>query len=102
MRYLNDLTPVDRYLALKAQRAEIDTELDMIKPLLTAALMEEDGEVFDYRGHRFSIQRRKSYAYSERVDELAMQLRAIKKQEERNGTATLTKHSAYPVVKAVD
>ncbi|MEM1094962.1 MAG: hypothetical protein AAGJ10_10195 [Bacteroidota bacterium] len=98
MRYLDDLTPVDRYLALKAQRAEIDAELDTIKPLLTAALLEEDGEVFDYHGHRFTVQRRKRYAYSERVGELTKQLKAIKKQEERNGTAELVAASAYPVV----
>ncbi|GAB5521705.1 MAG: hypothetical protein RhofKO_39560 [Rhodothermales bacterium] len=98
MRYLDDLTPVDRYLSLKAKRAEIDAELGELKPLLTTALMEEDGEVFGYHGHRFTIQRRKRYAYSERVDDLTRTLKAIKKQEERNGTAELVAASAYPVV----
>ena len=100
MRYLNDLTPIERYLELKDRRAAIDAELDELKPLITAALMEEDGEAYEFAGFRFSLQRRKSYAYSDRVKELEQQLRAIKRQEERNGTAELVRQTAYPVVKA--
>ncbi|MEM1093586.1 MAG: hypothetical protein AAGJ10_03200 [Bacteroidota bacterium] len=100
MRYLDDLTPIERYLELKDQRAAIDAELNALKPLITAALMEEDGEQYEFSGFRFSLHRRKSYAYSDHVKALEQQLRALKKQEERNGMAELVKQNAYPVVKA--
>ena len=98
MRYLDDLSPVYRFLDLKAQRAAIDAELDALRPLLTAALMEEDGETYQCRGHRFTVQRRRSWAYSDRVSEAERDLKAMKRREERDGTAEIVRHVAYPMV----
>jgi hypothetical protein len=55
MRYLDDLTPVQRYLALKAEMERLKDDLEELKPLLTAALMEEPEGTFEYAGFRFEL-----------------------------------------------
>ena len=87
MRYLDDLAPVRRYLELKAESERVTAELDALKPLITAALMEEDGEEYVYSGFRFTLQRRTSYRYSERIQEMQQHVKKLKRQEERKPAA---------------
>jgi hypothetical protein len=102
MRYLDDLTPVQRYLALKAEMERLKDDLEELKPLLTAALMEEPEGVYEYDGFRFELGSRRSYVYSEAVKVLEQELRTRKKKEERAGIAELTRYTAFPVVRRLD
>jgi hypothetical protein len=99
MRYLDDLTPVQRYLALKAEMERLQDDMEELKPLLAAALMEEPDGTFEYAGFRFELGSRRTYVYSEAVQELEEELRARKKEEERGGIAELKRYTAFPVVR---
>jgi hypothetical protein len=101
MRYLDDLTPVQRYLALKAEMERLKEDLEELKPLLTAALMEEPDGTFEYGDFRFELGSRRTYAYSEAVAQMQRELHAMKKKEEQAGIAELKRHTTFPVVRAI-
>jgi hypothetical protein len=98
MRALDDLTPVARYLDLKAEMEQLTDELEALKPILTDALLEEPGEVFAYRGFSFSLTRRRSYRYSDTVRQLEAEVKAMKQYEEATGVAQVERWACFPVV----
>jgi hypothetical protein len=101
MRYLDSLKPVHDYLDTKAEIERLTAKLDKLKPLLTAALIEEPEQRFVTRGYEFTISRRTSYNYSDKVKEAAINLRAMKQAEVATGVAEHKRTSCFPVVKAV-
>ncbi|HMB92992.1 MAG TPA: hypothetical protein VKP65_19235 [Rhodothermales bacterium] len=63
LRALDTNEPLERYLDLKAQIEHLTDELDAIKPMITAALMDEPEQRTWFRGHEITLGTRKSYAY---------------------------------------
>ena len=100
MRSLNDNSTLDRYISIKAQISELEEELSELKPEILNALMDEPKEQSSYKGFSFSIQRRKTWDYSPKVQELKDVLKEAQKHERVNGIATEKKHSAVLVMKA--
>lgn len=100
MRSLDDAAVLDRYIAIKAQITELEEELEHLKPEILNALMDEPKELAAYKGFNFSIQRRKSYAYSPKVKELEGILKEAKAHEREQGIATIEKQKAILVLKA--
>lgn len=100
MRSLDDASVLDRYIAIKAKISELEEELEELKPEILNALMDEPKELADHKGFSFSIQRRKSYAYSPKVKELEDILKEAKAHERDQGIATIEKQKAILVMKA--
>lgn len=100
MRALNDASVLDRYIAIKAQISELEEELEQLKPEILHALMDEPKEVAGYKGFNFSIQRRKTYTYSPKVQELEDVIKEAKAHERSEGIATIEKQKAILIMKA--
>ena len=101
LRALDDASILDRYLEIKAQLAELEEELEALKAPLIYALMEEPKEQAHYKGFEVSLQRRKSYTYSEKVQELEDVLKEAKAHERDAGIAEVSKDQAILVVKTL-
>ena len=93
------LAPLDRYLELKAQIAELTEELDALKPAVYDAITGEPDRRFTHRGVQFVAAVRRTYTYSPRVEALSDEMRALKQQERDDGTATLKSATGYVIVK---
>lgn len=100
MRYLENLAPLTRYLEIKGEIRQLEEELKALQPLITAALMEEPEQRYEHLGYQLELGQRRSYAYSEAVQALQEELRALKKREEQQGIAVLKKHVTFPVVRS--
>ena len=111
MRALEDITPIDRYLELKALMEEHKEEMDALKPILMDALVMEDGEKYQRSGFEFTIQRRKTWEYDEEIkadiDQFNSEIKhfktEIKNLEEHakhTGKARVFKYTPVLVVKA--
>lgn len=101
LRALDDASALDRYIEIKARISELQEELETLKAPLLYALMEEPEEKSHYKGFELSIQRRKTYTYSEKVQELEKVIKDAKKIERANGLAEVVKDQAILVLKTV-
>lgn len=99
MRDLENKNLLDEYLEIKAQMAQLEEDLEAKKAAIIYALMGEPKETYDHHGATFSIQRRKTYQYSDKVAELEEVLKDAKEYEKGKGIATVTKEQAVLVVK---
>ena len=99
MRSLDDASILDRYIAIKAQISELEEELENLKPRILYALMDEPDEVSEHKGFNFSIQRRKTYAYSDKVKELEQILKEAKTLERNQGIASIEKDKAILILR---
>ncbi len=99
LRALENASALDRYIAIKAQISELEEELNALKPEILYALMDEPRESASYKGFDFSIQRRKTYAYSEKVKELEKVLKDAKEYERKEGIAGVEKDQAILVMR---
>ena len=102
LRALDTTEPLERYLTLKAEIRRLTDEMKELEPLILDALMDEPEETCDYLGCRLTVQRRRTYAYSERVERMQEELKALKKLEEANGTAEITRHTGFVVVRQLE
>ncbi|HMB91804.1 MAG TPA: hypothetical protein VKP65_13210 [Rhodothermales bacterium] len=98
LRALDINEPLERYLDLKAQIEHLTEELDALKPMITAALMDEPEQRTLFRGHEITLGTRKSYAYSEEVQALEKALRDAKTIERLRGEAAVIRYTSFPVV----
>ncbi len=95
-----------RYLDLRAKISECEEELEKLKPAVFDVVDEElraTGEkqvVFE--GMSFQIQYRETFEYSPEVKQLEEQLRAMKKQEEKSGVATIKSQTGFVRVSKVN
>ena len=101
LRALDTNEPLERYLDLKAQIEQLTEELDAIKPMITAALMDEPEQRTLFRGHEITLGMRKSYAYSEEVQAMEKALRDAKAIERMRGEAEVIRYTSFPVVTAM-
>jgi hypothetical protein len=100
MRALDDASMLDRYIEIKTKISELQEELEELKAPLMYALMEEPDEKNEYKGFEFSIQRRKTYAYSTGVQDLEETLKKAREAERHNGIAEIVKDQAILVLRS--
>ena len=100
LRALDDASMLDRYIEIKAKISELQEELEELKGPLLYALMEEPEEKSEYRGFELGIQRRKSYQYTDAVQDLERTLKEAKDHERKSGAAEIVKHQAILVLKS--
>jgi len=102
LRYLDDQKPLERYLEIKAEMKRLDEELKALQPLILTALWEEPENRAEYMGCELTIGTRRTFQYSEAVEEMQDTVRMLKKQEEQDGTAVMVRHTSYIVVKGLE
>ncbi|MEM1268422.1 MAG: hypothetical protein AAGI08_00105 [Bacteroidota bacterium] len=99
LRSLDEPAKLDRYLELKAEIKRLTAELKEIEPEILDALMaepEEDGkQAVRHLGCEITVQRRKSYRYSEGLEEMMEDVKLLKAREQRDGTAEVVKETAF-------
>jgi hypothetical protein len=101
LRAPNTTQPLERYLNLKAEIEQLTDELEELKPMITAALMDEPEQRTYFRGHEITLGMRKSHAYqTEKVQALEKALRDAKAIERLRGDVEVM-HTAYPIVTAM-
>jgi VCBS repeat-containing protein len=77
-----------RYADIKKQIAELEDQLEELKPEVTAELKELPNNSAKLPFGVFNLQKRAKWTYSETIQQLDQQLKAGKKEEEQNGIAT--------------
>lgn len=100
LRYLDDEAPLQRYLEIKAEMKRLQAELEELQPLILTALWEEPDQEAFYQGYQLTVGTRRTYQYSEAVAALQKELKSLKKREEQEGTAVLSRHTSFVVVRA--
>ena len=99
LRALDTTDELERYLHLKAEIRRLTDEMKELEPVIFDALTDEPEETCDYLGCRLTVGRRRTYAYSEAVEQRKEELGALKRLEEANGTARLVRHTGFVVVR---
>jgi hypothetical protein len=100
LRALDDQQPLERFLALKAEIKRLEEELAELQPLILSALYDEPEQRTTFRGVELSVGMRRTWAYSEAVEKLEDELKALKKHEERAGIAAVSRYTSYVITKA--
>lgn len=81
------------YARLKIQEKEIAKQLEELKPTVLAGLEERGLDKQPTSLGDFTIQKKKSWTYSENVAEQTSRLKQMKDSEEADGTATFEETS---------
>ena len=97
--YLSEDALLLRYLEVKAEIKQLEEELKSLQPRVLDTLWDASENKRFLLGHELAVGSRKTYEYSEEVQELQGAVRALKKQEEKNGIATLARHTSYVIVR---
>ena len=100
LRSLDDASVLDRYIAIKAQIAELQEELDALKAPLLYALMDEPEEKANYKGFQLEIRRQKRYSYPEQIQTMERELKEARDHARKTGLAVVEKDSAILVLRA--
>ncbi|MBN8588000.1 MAG: hypothetical protein J0L94_06710 [Rhodothermia bacterium] len=87
-----------RYLALKSQIAQLEQELEVIKSEVFYHVSESGGKV-TFEDFEFIEQYRRTFEYSEVIQQMENDLKMMKKNEEAQGVATLKKMTGFVVAK---
>jgi len=99
---MNDQQPdLQRYIELRKQIAELEAELEALKPTLTA-FVHEAGDKVRCGDFVFRTSVSRSWDYSDVVAELQTQLRDKKRDEVERGIATLKKETRFVTMSPVD
>ncbi|MEL6771483.1 MAG: hypothetical protein AAFP18_10505 [Bacteroidota bacterium] len=98
LRTLDDPADLDRYLELKAEVKRLTAEMKALEPTILNSLMDEDGDRAEHLGCTLEVRSRRRWSYSSYVDQLAAELKAMKKLEEANGTAKLEAITSHVAV----
>ncbi len=101
----SNMTPeqqLERYLEICTIIKELEQEKEQLKPnivTLAADYQQQHGENLQYKGVTVLASQRKSWEYSNSVKELENKLKQLKKHEQKEGIAKITKVSVYPTVR---
>ena len=90
-----------RYAQLKRQMAELEDEMEELKPQLADELKALPESKVKTAFGMFSIQRRAKWTYSEVTQQLEGELKTRQKQEQQDGIAT-AEFSEYMLFKAAN
>lgn len=100
LRALDDPQPLERFLELKAEIKRLEEELAALQPLILAALYDEPEQRTTFHGFELTIGTRRTWVYSEAVEKLEDELKALKKHEEQTGLAEVSRYTSYVITKA--
>jgi hypothetical protein len=89
---------IARYKEINLMIAELEKERDEIKPNLVS-LIENNGDTIKSNGITVYLNRRTTYEYSTRVENLNKQLKDLKKEEEKTGVAVPKSVVVFPIVR---
>ncbi len=87
-------TYYDEYAILDAQIKEMENKKDELRGLILRDMVEAGEEAIETAVGKFSITRRKTWTYTEKVNELSDKLKATKAKEESTGDATYTEEES--------
>jgi hypothetical protein len=87
-------TELQRFIELRKQLAEIEAELEALKPTL-AAFVHDSGDKVRCGDFVFRTNVSRSWGYSETVAALQTQLRDKKREEVEQGVATLKNETRF-------
>ena len=90
-----------RYAQLKRQMAELDDEIEELKPKLAEELKTLPDSKLKTDFGAFSIQRKARWTYSEVAQQLESELKTRQKQEQQDGIAT-AEYSEFVQFKAAN
>ena len=99
---MNDQQPdLERYVELRKQIAELEAELEALKPTLTD-FVHDAGDKVRCGDFVFRTSVSRSWDYSADVASLQTQLRDKKREEVERGIATLKKETRFVMMSPVD
>lgn len=90
---------VKRYAQLKIQAAQLEDEMEMIKPEVLLSILEIRGDsdspvqLQDFPGYSFTVKELKKWEYSPETTELANQLKERQKVEKQTGDAIVVEEN---------
>jgi len=96
-------TAMDRYLELSEQIREMENEKKALGVAIGTAIEDTPEQRFEHKAANvaFLIRNRITYDYSPAVAGMEAQLKAAKKEEENNGTASVKKHTWFVTTQRV-
>lgn len=99
---MNSEESAKRLLEIRAMIKSLKAEEELLKANTVSFVEEygEDGKRIEMDLGKISLSSRKTWQYSEAVDELQQQIKALKKKEEKDGIAKVVKTSVFPIVKS--
>ncbi|MDB2685635.1 hypothetical protein N9Y42_00285 [Mariniblastus sp.] len=92
---------LERYVELKREISKLETELDTLKESIFKAVDTAGGEVAE-EGYVLKTQKRPKYKYSDEYETKNKELKDLKKEEVKNGTATIDGYSEFVTLKFKD
>ncbi|MBP0018210.1 MAG: GIY-YIG nuclease family protein [Cyanobacteria bacterium SBLK] len=99
---MNSEESAKRLLEIRAMIKSLKAEEELLKANTVSFVEEygEEGKSIEMDLGKISLSSRKTWQYSEAVDELQQQIKALKKKEEKEGIAKVVKTSVFPIVKS--
>ncbi|NJK99513.1 MAG: hypothetical protein HC910_02715 [Spirulinaceae cyanobacterium SM2_1_0] len=103
----DDLNPEQaarRFMEIKAMITALQAEAEALKPNVVSFVEEygTDGQKIEIPElGKISLSARKNWRYSSKVEALSNKLKQLKKEEERNGTATVESVSRFPTARGL-
>ncbi len=94
-------TALERYVELKREISKLEKELDEIKDSIFKVVDEAGGEVADAK-FVLKTQKRPKYKYSDEYETKNKELKELKKEEVKNGTAVIDGYSEFVTLKFKD
>jgi len=89
---------LERYVELKREISKLETELDTLKESIFQAVDTAGGEVAA-EGYVLKTQKRPKYKYSDEYEAKNKDLKELKKEEVKNGTAVIEGYSEFVTLK---
>lgn len=91
---------VRKYLQLKGEIADLEEQLQGMKPLMIDIINAEDGSKIEgFLGCNIGLQQRTFYAYSPDLEGMMERVKGLKREEEKNGEAQIKSTSVSVVVR---
>ena len=94
-------TALERYVELKREISKLEKELDEIKDSIFKVVDEAGGEVAE-AAYVLKTQKRPKYKYSDEYETKNKELKELKKEEVKNGTAVIDGYSEFVTLKFKD
>ena len=91
---------INRYFELRRQQMEIERQLEALKPAVAGCLRQQQG-VAHLDGYDLLLKTYTAWSYSPRVEAMQQTLAEAKRQERREGTATVRERRDMLVLRSL-
>ncbi|MEM7784726.1 MAG: hypothetical protein AAF623_15355 [Planctomycetota bacterium] len=88
------IEPIQLYAWLKEQISQLEKELEAVKDEVFQ-IVDKDGGELEKEGFVFKCNKRPKYKFSSTYEQKNDELKALKKEEIENGTATIDGYSEF-------